>query len=262
MPQSVQARAAARGFPVLNTGGQTGTGALPDSTLPSGPAAGTESQAWSNPNVDPASVGAQLASPDPFVISGMYGLPGGSNPDNTPRTHAAPMYDPTLPRGIDYIEADATHAPVFNGVAVRHDVPKVTSMQFSQQLEEGNGEAAIDKVTGQLRANAGFDGQQGYGGGGPGPGGTNLPELTVLDRQFPGETYKTFVNAAEVPRRDAEAVQFIPSDLSMSPWTGGGYNVPTSTTAQQNIIPADVPAQGPPTATPASTFSFWGAASG
>jgi len=255
---SLQARVAARGYPVFDLSGQSGQGALQDSTLPSGTSAGSAGPAWADPNSDPASVPASLPAPEPYVMAGMFGLPGGTNPDNTPRTHAAPMFDSTLPRGLDYIEADATHSATFTGMAVRDDIGSVRSFQFSQSLTEGNGEAAMDPVRGQLRANAGFDGVQGYGGGGPGPGGTNLPELTTLDRSFPGETYTTFVNAAEVPLYVPDAAQFIPTDPAMAPWLGGNYDAPTVSSRQQDIIAADTPSQGPTYATPATASVFWG----
>lgn len=261
MPQSLQARVAGRGYPVFDAAGQSGQGHLPDSTLPSGPPVGSADPAWVNPANDPGWQPGTLGPPDALVMGGMFGLPGGWKLDDTPRTHAAPMADPTLPRGIDYIEADATHEPVFNGPEVRRDVGTVAQLGgFAQQLAEGNGQVILaGGIPGQLRGNAPFDAVQGYGGGGKGPGGTNLPELTTLDRQFPGETYhNVFVSAAEVPRYDVAALQFIPSDLAQAPWVGGNYDAPTASTAPQGITPADTPDQGTPWTTAASASSFWG----
>jgi hypothetical protein len=257
---SLQARVAARGFPVFDLAGQSGQGALPDSTLPSGPPAGAANPAWSDPNNDPGWQPTGIGPPEPYITAGMFGLPGGFKDDDTPRTHAAPIYDSTLPRGVDYIEADATHAPVFNGITVRRPSTQA-AMQFSQQITEGNGESNLEPVKGQLRAMGKFDGVQGYGGGGPGPGGTNLPELTVHDRQFPGPNSATlnFVNAAEVPLYVPSALQFIPQEPAMGPWLGGNYDVPTVSTHAQDVIPADTPTQGPPVFTPAvaASSSFW-----
>lgn len=260
MPRSLQARVAGRGYPVFDASGQSGVGRLPDSTLPTGLQAGSSDPAWQDPNIDPGWLPATLPAPDPFITGGMFGLPGGWKVDDTPRTHAAPMADLTLPDNEGAIEADAAHEALFNGPAVRRDVGTQASLRFGQQLLEGNGQTLLaGGLPGQLRGNAPFDGVQGYGGGGRGPGGTNLPELTTLDRQFGGETYhNTFVSAAEVPRYDVAAIQFVPSELAQAPWLGGNYDVPTASNAPQQVIPADVPAQGTPWATPASASSFWG----
>lgn len=259
MAKSLQARVAARGYPVFDVSGQSGQGTRPDSTLPAGAGAGTADPAWTNRANDPGWTPATLPAPEQYVMPGMYGLPGGRNPDSTPRTHAAPLYDSTLPRGLDYIEADAAHGGTFNGPAVRHHPGSQRSLRFSQALTEGNGATNLDPVRGQLRSNAGFDAVQGYGGGGRGPGGTNEPELTTLDRAFPGETYhNVFVSAAEVPLYVPDASQFIPTDPAMAPWLGGNFDAPTTSSRVQGIIAADTPNQGQAWSTPAMASSFWG----
>jgi hypothetical protein len=258
--QSLYARAAARGYPVYDIGGQTGQGALPDSTAPP-QVVGQQRGTWSDPNADPGYVPEGLAPPQGFEDDSFWGglsLPASANPDNTPRGHGAPMADPTLPVGDYYAEADATHAATFTGPAVRRDVGTVTAMRTSRDLAEGNGASNQQPLTGPIRGQAGLDAVQGYGGGGPGPGGTNLPELTVEQRDYAGETYKTFVSAAEVPFISVSADQFIPADQALGPWPGGGFDVPTFNVAAQETIGADVPAQGAPLAAAGASAGFWG----
>ena len=276
MAQSVAQRAAKRGFPVFSASGQSGQGALQDSTaLP--PAAGLPTATWVNPVNDPGSVPAALPPPEEYSLGlTLWGLSGASNPDNNPKsapapglrdlgypegnTHAAPFADPSLPIGEYFAEADAAHADVFTGPAVRHDIGTVTRFGLQRSLTEGNGPLTQQKLTGPIRANAGKDGVQGYGGGGPGPGGTNLPELTVEERDYPGETYTTFVSAAEVPFLTADAVQFIAYAPELPPFTGV-YNAPTADVSAQDTTATDTPAQGPALA-PAPGYSyvpgFWG----
>lgn len=269
MATSVRARAALRGFPVFDASGQSGQGALQDSTA--GPArAGLPTASWSDPNQDPGSVPAQLPPPELYMLGGlMWGLPGAANPDNNPKsapgpgspqgnTHAAPIADPTLPIGDYFAEADATHADVFTGPDFRHDVGDVRQFALRRSLTEGNSPLTQQKLTGPIRALAGLDGVQGYGGGGPGPGGTNLPELTTENRDYPGETYTTFVSAAEVPFLTADADQFIAYAPELPPFVGV-YDVPTANVQAQQPVTTDTPAQGPQLASPAPVGlqSFW-----
>lgn len=260
MARSLYARVAGRGWPAYDFSGQTGEGALPDSTAPP-QVAGQPAGQWSNPNNDPGYVPEGLAPPAEFMLGEAdWSLSGSPNPDNTPRTHAAPMADPTLPIGEYYAQADATHAATFTGPAERHKVGTVSDMRSGRELTEGNGASNLQPLTGQIRSQAGFDGVQGYGGGGPGPGGTNLPELTVEYRDNPGETYTTFVSAAEVPFTTFDTTQFIASDQALGPWRGGGFDVPTANVRAQDVVGADIPAQGTALAAGSgiSGESFWG----
>lgn len=190
--------------------------------------------------------------------------------------HDAPLIDPgmatnteaTLREGVTggqifdaYIEADTVRDPKidsseevllsnypnwgseaggFQGVIRRDWV----------QPAEGNEQTPQEKMTGSNRAlNSGFDAVQGYGGGGKGPGGTNLPEFTSEDlRHFPGAFYAhdAFTSAAEVPHLDAEAAQFIQNQPGQAPWTGDMWAAPLTKTRAQDITPADVPLQGQP----------------
>jgi hypothetical protein len=262
MAQSVTARAAARGFPVWDYGGQTGQGALPDSTAR--PAtAGLPVAPWRDPNSDPGSVPAVLPPPQEYQLGlTMWGLPAAANPDNTPRTHAAPMADDArLAAGED----DGTHAPVFTGVAERQ--PQ-TSGHMRQGRTGGQGSTAdtLQPLTGQIRAQAGYDAVQGYGGGGPGPGGVNDPQGPATDlTTFGGEVYRgsagTFVSAGEVPFLTAGADQFIPS-VSGAPEFPGympTWDAPTSSVSAQDVTGVDTPAQGPPAGQgpPAYAATFW-----
>lgn len=262
MARSLQARAAARGFPVFDVSGQSGQGALPDSTAP--PArAGLPVSTWTDPDQDPGWTPVPQPPPEEYVLGlSLWGLPGAFNPDNTPRTHAAPMADPTLPAGEYYAEADATHGPVFTGPEVRRDVGTKLIRRLEHSVAEGAGPSNLQPLTGQIRSNAGFDGVQGYGGGGDGPRGTNATMPIVTEnKDYPGETYNdVFVSAAEVPFLVAEADQFIAREPALPAWSGGGFDVPSANVRAQDAVSADVPAQGPPlsSAVPAFAASFWG----
>lgn len=263
MAQSVYQRAAGRGFPVYDVSGQSGQGRLQDATAPPG-RAGLPSASWTDPEQDPGSVPATLTLPEVYVLGGsLYGLPGALNPDNTPRTHAAPFADPTIPRGDYYAEAEAAHAGVFTGVAERQPV---TNGVMRERREGGQGSTAdtLEHVTGQLRSNAGFDAVQGYGGGGPGPGGVNDPQGPATDLTvWRGETYtNVFVSAREVPLLVADADQFIATAPELPPYVAM-YDGGDVAVHAQDTPAADVPAQGPalagaPAGLPAYVTSFWG----
>ena len=256
MAQPIAARAAQRGFPVFDFAGQTGQGALQDSTaLP--PVAGLPTAPWTDPNTDPASVPAVLPPPQEYALGlTLWGLPAAANPDNTPRTHAAPFADPAqLAIGDD----DGTHGPVFNGPAVRQPQTLPTMLQGRVR---GQGSAADTQqpLTGQIRSMGGFDAVQGYGGGGPGPGGVNTPQGPATDQQtFGGYTYHDIiVNAAEVPFLVPEASQFIAAAPELPPYAPS-FDGPTAAVQAQGVIATDTPAQGPPLAAPVPAYygSFW-----
>lgn len=263
MAQSIYARAAARGFPVFDASGQSGQGALPDSTAPP-QVAGRPGAPYVNPNTDPASVPAALPLPQEFQLGlGLWGLPGAPSPDNTPRTHAAPFADPTLPAGEYAAAADAAHGPVFDGVAVRNDVGTLARMRQGRQGGAGSRADTLAPVNPAMRGQAGFDAVQGYGGGGPGPGGVNDPQGPLTDLMtFGGETYNggpgTFVSAAEVPFLTAGADQFIAAAPELPPYMPA-YDAPTANVSAQQPVGTDTPAQGPVlgSALPAYANSFW-----
>lgn len=267
MARPVYARAAQRGFPVFDYSGQSGQGALQDSTAPP-PAAGLPQAAWSNPATDPASVPATLPPAQEYVVGPwLWGLPGSPNPDDTPRTHAAPFADPaSLAIGDD----EGTHAPVFTGQALNYasnpgnDIGSLTRMDQGRSQGQGSKADTLQPLSGQIRAMAGRDAVQGYGGGGPGPGGVNEPQGPVTDDMtFAGQVYKgqrgTFVSVAEVPRVVPAAAQFIASAPELPPYSAT-YNAPTMSVRAQDVIGADVPAQGPPLAAAAPAYGAlpWG----
>lgn len=257
MAQPIAARAAQRGFPVFDFAGQTGQGALPDSTAPP-PAAGLPTAPWTDPNNDPASVPAALALPEPYVLGQpLWGLPAGINPDDTPRTHAAPFADPAQ---LAVGDTDGTHGPVFNGPAVRHNPATLSTMLQDRVRGQGSAADTLQPLTGQIRSMGGYDAVQGYGGGGPGPGGVNTPQGPATDDMtFGGYTYHNVtVNAAEVPFLVPSASQFIATAPELPPYAPS-FDGPTAAVQAQGVIAADTPAQGPPLAAPvpAYTGSFW-----
>jgi hypothetical protein len=248
MAQSLQARVAARGYPVFDVSGQSGQGTLPDSTLPAGIPPGSPTSTWTDPNTDPASVAASQTPPEEYVQGAtLWGLPAAANPDDTPRTHAAPLADPTLPVGEYYEEADATHADEFNGWRLRHRPGTLMKFGQSEDIASGSPPGPLQPLSGQIRSMGRYDGVQGYGGGGDGPGGTNqyMP-LAVQDTAFPGpEGQVTFVNAAETPFLVPDTFQFIASAPELPPFTGV-YDAPRTSVLAQDVIAADTPLQGAP----------------
>jgi hypothetical protein len=263
MAQSLQARVAARGYPVFDLAGQSGQGTLPDSTLPGGIPPGSPTSTWTDPNVDPASVGATLTAPEEYVQgASLWGLPAALNPSDTPETHAAPFADPTLPLPEYYEQADAAHAGEFNGWQLRREPGTLTAFGQKEDLAPGSPAGPLQPLSGQIRSMGRFDGVQGYGGGGDGPGGTNahMP-LTVQDTSYPGpEGHPTFLNAAEVPFLTSDAFQFIAAEPALPVFTGV-YDAPNSTVSAQDVIAADTPLQGAPVTSQPSgllPIGWWG----
>jgi hypothetical protein len=255
-------RLAARGFPFYDLGGQAGQGALPDSTRPGTSEPGQPDGTWTDPNIDPGSVGAGLAAPEQFISGGLWGLSGAANPDRTPRTHAAPFADPTLPVGEYYAEADAAHGFDAGAADRRSRPPSNPSFRFRRTRTTGGANSNLQPLDGQIRVNAGYDGVQGYGGGGDGPRGTNQYMPLATDQQaFPGNVIVRFDDAGDVLRSDAEAGQFIPAAPEFGPWLGGGFDGPTAQVLAQQVTTGDVPAQGAPLpaqpSLPAYANSFW-----
>lgn len=261
MAQSVQARASARGFPVYDASGQTGQGALQDSTAPP-PAAGLPAAPWTDPNQDPGSVPAALPPPQEYQLGlTLWGLPGAGNPDDTPRGHAAPFADPAQ---LAIGEDGGTHGPLFTGVAVRGDVGGVTQMRQGRDSGQGSAADTLQHLAGQIRSQGGYDAVQGYGGGGPGPGGVNDPQGPATDLMvFTGDTYNggpgTFVSAGEVPFLTPGSDQFIATAPELPPYMAT-YDVPTASVTAQAVVGTDTPAQGPALGSdlPAYAASFWG----
>jgi hypothetical protein len=313
MAQSIQERVAARGFPVYDTSGQSGQGALASAT-PLPQRTGLPTSSWIDPDQDPAAVPAVMPPPEEYALGLMlWGLPAAANPDNTPHTdeydsgradpevfpsaaargdkasvpvlkagypqgpaHAAPLVDPPTNepgRWAAYIEADTVRDPRIDSSEEflnpgQPDVDWVGWQGVMRQDHvgpiEGNGQSAQEPAHGQQRALAGLDAVQGYGGGGKGPGGTNLPELTEDHRDYPGTFYSAdaFVQAGEVPLNVADAEQFdFRLQPGRAPWTGVGWSHPMTTVRAQDPVTPDVPLQGAPLAAGGGyvyTPGFWG----
>ena len=259
MPRPVAARAARRGFPVFDFAGQTGQGRLPDSTAP--PAkAGLPAAPWTDPNTDLGSVPAVLPPPEEYVLGlSLWGLPAAANPDDTPRTHTAPLADPAL---LAAGEGTDLHAGLFTGAAERHHPGANLAMRQGRAGGHGSSADTLQPLTGQIRSQAGYDAVQGYGGGGPGPGGVNEPQGPATDQMiFGGETYhNVMVSAAEVPFLVAGTDQFIAAAPEFPPYAAS-FDGPTASVRAQDVVGADVPDQGPPAGqspVPAYATSFWG----
>lgn len=260
--RGLYARTAARGFPVFDRSGQSGQGHLPDSTRPGAAVPGEPSGQWTDPNADPGSVPATPGPPQEFIAGGLWGLSGSMNPDRTPRGHAAPLADPSLPIGEYYAEADAAHAADFGAYSDRLHLSTKTHRPLDHVYAQGSGPSHLEPLAGQIRSQAGFDGVQGYGGGGDGPRGVNASmPITVDQRNYPGQFYAAdqYVHAAEAPFLVPETAQFIPAAPELGPWLGGMYDAPTASVHAQDIVTGDSPAQGAPVSQgqPAYLTSFW-----
>ena len=246
----------------MTASGQTGQGSLPDSTLRGSSGPGEPSGTWTDPNQDPGSVPATMGPPAEFVTGGLWGLSGSLNPDKTPRTHAAPFADPTLPVGEYYLEADAAHAYTRGGPEERRNIPSVATFRLDHVTADGGSGGPLQPLSGQIRSQAGYDAVQGYGGGADGPGGVNATmPLHTEQRLYPGNGYSAdnHVNASEVPFLVPGADQFIAQAPELGPWMGGMYDGPTASVRTQDIITGDTPAQGGPVGQglPAYATSFW-----
>jgi hypothetical protein len=162
------ARVQSRGFHSGLVDGQTGAGAL-DSQ---GHAQAPQYLGDSNPDQYSTLPGYQpdhVAQLGPPILEGWFGLPGGINPDRTPRTHAAP--GPGWAGSYDDPELWQVHE---NSVAI-HSVdfgarePRITSPNglaqphVDQWSANEPGESVQSPATGQLRAWGGRDDVQGYG---------------------------------------------------------------------------------------------------
>lgn len=264
MARSLYERAAARGFPVFNASGQTGQGALADSTAP--PArAGLPAAAWADPNTDPGSVGAALPLPQEYQLgAGLWGLPAGANPDDgVYGPHGVPMADPTADEASYIAEATGAHGPVFNSAAIRHHPGTLEHMDQGRQGGQGSSAAIQVPLPPPMRALGGFDAVQGYGGGGPGPGGVNEPQGPATDLMtFGGHAFTadSFVSAGEVPFLSVSADQFIASAPELPPYAPA-YDVPTANVSAQAVVAVDTPALGPslsPGAPGVYVPGFWG----
>lgn len=161
-------RVQSRGFPSTVTAGMGGAGALDSQGHPRPPQhlAELEHGATSTlPGFEPDPV-AELGVP---LLEGWFGLPGGgSNPDQTPRTHAAPgpgwagsYDDPELWQVRQ--NSVAIHSADFGALEPRITSPGgLTQPEFDQWQANDPGENVLEPVTGQLQFMGGRDTTQGY----------------------------------------------------------------------------------------------------
>ena len=203
--------------------------------------------------------------------------PGGLDAYPVGPYHDAPLIDPGLAvEGLEvgktgkwrgYLEANAAFGENNNAQEILNPGSDGWLGGFSGVMRqdhvgpvEGNQQPLQEAVPRSLRGNAGLDAVQGYGGGGKGPGGTNLPEITEDHRDYPGEFYAAdaFTQVGEVPHLDAETAQFIQNQPGQAPWTGDMWDLPLVQTHAQDIIPADVPLQGPQLADNFTVQPMWG----
>jgi hypothetical protein len=216
-------------------------------------------------------------------VQGVDGIPVPVADDPYPvgPYHDAPLIDPGLAtfdpiqgressQALAHLEADATRrGDIDNSEEILYpNYPDVDYVGFQGVMRqdhvgpiEANGESTQETdAKGSLRGNMGFDAVQGYGGGGKGPGGTNLPELTTETRDYPGTFYAAdnFVNVGEVPHIDAETAQFIQNQPGQAPWTGDMWSYPLVQTHAQDVTPADVPLQGPSVSDNLTVAPLWG----
>lgn len=162
------ARVQSRGFPSTVADGLTGAGALDSQGHPRPPQqlGLIESGATSTlPGYQPDPV-AELGGMS--LLEGWFGLPGGVNPDDTPRTHAAPgpgwagSYD--SPELLQVHENSvAIHSADFGALGQRITSPNGLAQPAVDQWRANDpGETVLEPVTGQLQAMGGRDAVQGY----------------------------------------------------------------------------------------------------
>lgn len=162
-------RVQSRGFPSTITAGLNGAGALDSqghARAPQDLADSNPGQYSTLPGYEPDHVAELGGVP---LLEGWFGLPGsGSNPDQTPRTHAAPgpgwagSYD--SPELLQVHENSvAIHSADFGALRPRITSPNsITQPEFDQWSSNEPGENVLEPVTGQLQFMGGRDDAQGY----------------------------------------------------------------------------------------------------
>lgn len=169
MPSGVYQRVQARGFPSAVADGLTGAGAL-DSQ---GSALSPQDLTLSDPSAYttlPGYLPEEPAGVDVPLLEGIWGISGaGWNPDQTPRTHAAPWpgwagsYDD--PELLTVHENSARiHAADFGALAPRMHSPgaQAEPPEVDQWSSNDPGQTVLQPLDGQIRAMGGNDAVQGY----------------------------------------------------------------------------------------------------
>ena len=217
-------RVVSRGFHSALADGLTGAGQPPSQGHPRAPQALGQQETGATstlPGYQPDPVAA-LAVP---LLESTWGLAGaGSNPDQTPRTHAAPgpgwagSYDsPELWQVHD--NSVAIHAADFGALEGRITSPNgLAQSPMNQWSANEPGETAQDPVTGQLRYMGGRDRVQGYNR-------SNRYGFDAGHRQrttLGNPVVNTFLDSAERPFVVPQLTgSFLPSDTVQGPQAAG-----------------------------------------
>jgi hypothetical protein len=220
-------RVQSRGFPSSVAAGQTGAGSLESQ----GSAAAPQDLGLSNPSAYTTLPGYQPESAADVggipLLLGTWGISGaGTVDDQTPQTHAAPgpgwagsYSDPELLQVHE--NSAAIHSVDFGALANRIRSPRsINEPDVDQWSSNSAGEAALDPVTGQLRAMGGYDRIQGY----------NLSNQYGFDAGHRERTtlsapvINAYVDPAERPFIVPQASgSFAPTDAVWGPVPGGNF---------------------------------------
>jgi hypothetical protein len=185
-------RTASRGFPVTAvTGELTGAGALESQGGPLPPQDLSQSDPGRYVTLPGYTPSQSVPAPSVPLLDGTWGLPGGTSPDQTPGTHAAPWpgwagsYAPSPELYALHEESLLIHARDFGALAGRMTSPaSAAEPEWDIESFRDSGQDALQPVTGQLAAMGGYDATQGYGGGGTGPGGVNSHGFSDVRRTY------------------------------------------------------------------------------
>jgi hypothetical protein len=265
-------RVAARGFPSSVAAGMTGAGALESQGGPYDPAHGDTSSTGTTTQTLEGFRAEGAAPVAVELIEGTWGLPGTlHDPDRTPRTHAAPVpeWAGNYNDGdaMSRVREDSTliHSVDFGALAGHTQVDGVASTPMDTWEEGGTGETAAQQLAGQIRYMGGYDGQQGYGGGADGPGGTNSHGFADVRRSYLRLTEPQpmiYIDPAERPFIVPQASgSFIPADQVQGPepfesyWDAGDVT-PDPPSAYQ--APPEPETLATPLASAAVSSGWWG----
>lgn len=256
-------RVQSRGFPSTVTAGATGAGALESqgsALAPQDLADSDPSQYSTLPGFQPDPV-ADLTTP---ILDGWWGLPGEVvNPDQTPRTHAAPgpgwagSYD--SPELLQVHENSvALHSVDFGALEPRITSPNgIAQPDIDQWSANTPGESVQSPAEGQLRAWGGRDDVQGY----------TLRNRYGFDaghRQrntYGAEVVNTYLDPAERPFVIPQASgNFAPTDAVQGPdpvgYMRGAENINATSPSSYAPPPDTDLAAAPPVGAPAAA-GWW-----
>jgi len=237
-------RVTARGFPSVAAAGQTGEGAAWSQGGTQDPAHG---QAVSEPgkySTLPGFPAEAVSAPQVLVDNPSWGLPGTlTEPDQTPRTHAAPLpgwagsYNDGDALAVLHQNSMEIHGVDFGALARHTQVIDETVLPMDPSYALRSGDSIQQPVRGQLQNMGGRDIVQGYG---------KLNDYGFSDghRARPGITgnmVMSYVDPAEraliVPQASGS---YVPVDAVQGP---GPYS---SFWDSPGIISAEPPSYSPP----------------